>query len=220
MKWWDLWSIILVFWMLSFKPTLSLSSFTFIKRLFSSSLFALKAVLSAYLRLLIFLPAILIPACASSSPAFLMMYSAYKLNKQSDNIQPWHTPFPIWNQSVVLCPVLTFASWPAYRFLKRQVRRSGGSAGKESACSAGDLGLIPGLGGSPGEWNGYPPQYLGLQNSINQCCPWITHEYSSPSFQFPPFYLEPSIYLVSLPELEQEVDLQTRFLPLHSLAIE
>ena len=37
---------------------------------------------------LIFLPAILIPACASSSPAFLMMYSAYKLNKQGDNIQP------------------------------------------------------------------------------------------------------------------------------------
>ena len=35
------------------------------------------------------------------------MYSAYKLNKQGDNIQPWHTPFPIWNQSVVPCPVLT-----------------------------------------------------------------------------------------------------------------
>ena len=65
-------------------------------------------VSSAYLRLLIFLPAILIPACASSSPAFLMMYSACKLNKQGDNIQPWHTPFPIWNQSVVPCPVLTF----------------------------------------------------------------------------------------------------------------
>ena len=43
-----------------------------------------------------------------------MMYSAYKLNKQGDNIQPWHTPFPIWNQSVVPCPVLTVASWPAY----------------------------------------------------------------------------------------------------------
>ena len=41
---------------------------------------------SAYLRLLIFLPAILIPACASSSPAFLIMYSACKLNKQGDNI--------------------------------------------------------------------------------------------------------------------------------------
>ena len=40
-------------------------------------------------------------------------------------IQPWCTPFPIWNQSVVPCPVLTVASWPAYRFLKRQVRWSG-----------------------------------------------------------------------------------------------
>ena len=70
-------------------------------------------------------PAILIPACASSSPAFLMMYSAYKLNKQGDNIQPWHSPFPIWNQSVVPCPVLTVVSWFAYRFLRRQVRGSG-----------------------------------------------------------------------------------------------
>ena len=70
-------AMILVFWMLSFKPTFSLSSFTFIKRLFSSSsLFAIRVVSSAFLRLLIFLPAILIPACASSSPAFLMMYSA------------------------------------------------------------------------------------------------------------------------------------------------
>ena len=40
-------------------------------------------------------------------------------------IQPWGTPFPIWNQSVVPCPVLTVASWPANRFLKRQVRWSG-----------------------------------------------------------------------------------------------
>ena len=116
-------AMILVFWMLGFKPTFSLSSFTFIKRLFtSSSLSAIMLVSSAYLRLLIFLPAILIPACASSSPAFLTMYSAYKLNKQGNNTQPWHTPFPIWGQSVVPCPVLTVASWPAYRFLKRQVR--------------------------------------------------------------------------------------------------
>ena len=119
-------AMILVFWMLSFKPTCSLSYFTFIKRLFSSSsLSAIRVVSSAYLRLLIFLPASLIPACASSSPAFLMMYSAYKLNKQGDNMQPWCTPFPIWNQSVVPCAVLTVASWPLYRFLKRQVRWSG-----------------------------------------------------------------------------------------------
>ena len=118
-------AIILVFWMLSFKPTFSLSSFTFIKRLFSSSsLSAIRVVSSAYLRLLIFLLEILIPACASSSPVFLMMYSAYKLNRQGDNVQPWRTRFPIWNQSVVPCPLLTVASWPAYRFLKRQVRCS------------------------------------------------------------------------------------------------
>ena len=67
----------------------------------------------------------MIPACASSSLAFRMMYSAYKLNKQEDNIQPWRTPFPIWNQSVVPCLVLTVASWPAYRFLRREERWSG-----------------------------------------------------------------------------------------------
>ena len=83
------------------------------------------AAASEYLKLLIFLLAILIPACASSYPAFLMMYCAYKFNKQGDNIQPWCTPFLIWTQSVVPCPILTGASWPAYRFLKRQVRWSG-----------------------------------------------------------------------------------------------
>ena len=89
-------AMILVFWKLSFKPPFSLSSCTFIKKLFSSSLLsAVRVVSSAYLRLLIFLLAILIPAYASSSLAFRMMYSAYKLNKQGDNIQPWHTPFPI-----------------------------------------------------------------------------------------------------------------------------
>ena len=75
-------AMILVLWMLSFKPTFSLSSLPFTKRLFSfSSLSAIRVVSSAYLKSLIFLPASLIPACASSSPAFLMMYSACKLNK-------------------------------------------------------------------------------------------------------------------------------------------
>ena len=119
-------AVIFVFWMLSFKPIFWLSSFTFIKKLFSSSLLsAIRVVPSVYLRLLIFLSAILIPACASSSPAFHMMYSAYKLNKQGDNIQPWCTPFPTWNQSIVSCLVLTVAYWPLYRFLRRQVRWSG-----------------------------------------------------------------------------------------------
>ena len=89
-------AMIFIFWMLSFKPTFSLSSFTFLKRLFSSSsLSAIRVVSSAYLRLLIFLLAIFIPACASSSPVFLMMYSAYKLNKQGENIQPLEEPLKL-----------------------------------------------------------------------------------------------------------------------------
>ena len=78
-------AMILVFWMLNFKPAFSLSSFTFIKRLFgSSSLSAIKVVSSAYLRLLIFLPTILIPPCASSRLAFHLIFSVCKLNKQID----------------------------------------------------------------------------------------------------------------------------------------
>ena len=78
-----------------FKSIFSRSSFTFIKRLFSSSsLSVLRVASSAYLRFIDISPGnldsslCLIPACASSSPAFCMMYSAYKLNKYSDNIQP------------------------------------------------------------------------------------------------------------------------------------
>ena len=103
-------AMIFIFWMLSFMSAFSLSSFT-LKRLFSSSsLSAIRVVSSAYLRLLIFLPAILIPVCGSSSLAFHMMYSASMLNERGDNIQSWCTPFPIWNQSVVPCPVPTVAS--------------------------------------------------------------------------------------------------------------
>ena len=69
--------MIFVFWMLSFKPTLSLSSFIFTKRLFSSSLSAKRVVSSAHLMLLIFLPAILIPACACVILACLMYIYVY-----------------------------------------------------------------------------------------------------------------------------------------------
>ena len=125
-KWWDQMPWSYFFWMLNFKSAFSLSSFTFIKSLFSSfSLSAIRVVSSGYLRLFIFLLAILIPACASSTPAFLMMSSASKLKKQGDNIQPWRTPFPIWNQSVVPCLVLIVASWPAHRFLRGNIRWCG-----------------------------------------------------------------------------------------------
>ena len=76
----------LVFFTFSLNLAHSLSSFTLIKRLFSSSLLsAIRVVLSAYLRLLMFLWPILIPACNASIPAILMKCcSAYRLNKQGN----------------------------------------------------------------------------------------------------------------------------------------
>ena len=85
-------AMILFFWMLNFKPGFSLSSSTLLKRLFRSII----VVSSLYLRLLIFLLAILILSYGSSTLAFCMMYSASKLN-----IQLFCTPFPVWNQLVV-----------------------------------------------------------------------------------------------------------------------
>ena len=79
-------AMILVILIFSLKLALSLSSYTLIKRLFSSSLlFAIGVVLSTYLRMLLFLLPILIPACNSSSLAFLKICSAYRLNKQGDS---------------------------------------------------------------------------------------------------------------------------------------
>ena len=111
--------IILLFLMLSGKPAFhspfspsSRGSFSF------SPLTAIRMVSSAYLRLLLFLPTFMIPTCDSPNLACHMIYPAFKLNKQSDNIQPWCTPFPVLNQSIVPCLVLTVASWPAYRVLR------------------------------------------------------------------------------------------------------
>ena len=53
----------------------------------------------------------------------------------------------------------------------------GGSDGKESACNAGDLGMIPGSGRSSGEGNSYPLQCSGLENSMDSGAWWATvHE--------------------------------------------
>ena len=66
-------------------------------------------------------------------------------------VEPSHPDF-LWNKfSLVLC----VRAFP------------GGSAGKESACNVGDLGLVPGLGRCPGEGKGYPLQYPGLENSMD-----------------------------------------------------
>ena len=56
----------------------------------------------------------------------------------------------------------------------------GGSDGNESACNAGDTGLIPGLGKSPGEENGYPLQYSYLENSMDRGAWWATETHQAP----------------------------------------
>ena len=112
-------SLVFFIYIFSFKWAFSLSSFTLIKRFFSSSsLSAFRVISSTYLRLLIFFLAILIPAYNSSNPAFLMMCSAYKLNKHGDYKQPCQTPFSTLNQSVVPYTVLTVTSWSAYIYEK------------------------------------------------------------------------------------------------------
>ena len=63
--------------------------------------------------------------CRTRLSDFASLHSADKLNKQDDNIKPCHTPFLIWNQSIISCPVLTVASWPTHSVLRRQVRWSG-----------------------------------------------------------------------------------------------
>ena len=59
------------------------------------------------------------------------------------------------------------------------------SAGKESACNAGDLGLIPGLGRSPGEGKGYSLQYSGLENSMDYMgSQRVGHDQATSTFHF------------------------------------
>ena len=65
---------------------------------------------------------------------------------------------------LTLCPL--GSNFHYYPYFMEEVGFSGGSAGKESACSAGDLGSIPGLGRSPGEGKGYPLHCSGLENSM------------------------------------------------------
>ena len=108
-----------------FKPPFSLSSLILFKRLLSSSL--LSAIGWCHLQIWIY--------CYFSQQSWFhfVLHPAWhfawcslhiKLHEQGDNIQPWCTPFSIWSQSVVPCPVLTVVFWPAYRYLRRQVRWS------------------------------------------------------------------------------------------------
>ena len=116
-------AVIFIFWMLSFKSAFSLSFFTLIKKL-DQFLFAFchwGGVISISEIIDIS------PSSHDFSMGFIqpsISHDACKLIKQGDSIQPWRTPFWILNHSVVSCPVLTVAFFPAYRFLRRWVRWS------------------------------------------------------------------------------------------------
>ena len=98
-------AMILVFWMLSFKPPF------FTKRLLSfSSLSAIRVVSSAHLRLSTFLPAILIPACDSFSPAFCMMYSSCVCAQLLSCVQLFVNPWTIAYQT----PLSVGFAWQEY----------------------------------------------------------------------------------------------------------
>ena len=104
--------------------------FNMLSRLVIASLPSSKCLLISWLQSLsewFWSPLNKVSHCFHCFSIYLPLSSGTRCHDLSflNNIQPWHTPFPIWNQSVVPRPVLTVASWPAYRFLRRQVRWSG-----------------------------------------------------------------------------------------------
>ena len=95
------------------------------------------------------------PAVKPQHCSYSQLYAADDTGKReaarlADNVLKWS--FFLWWPSTFPLPLLCFP---------------GGLAGKESACKGGDLGLIPGLGKSPGERKGYPLQYSGLENPMD-----------------------------------------------------
>ena len=178
-------AMILVFWMLSFNPTFSLSSLTFIKRLFSSSsLSAIRVVSTTCLRLLIYLPEIL------------------KNGFGEINLLHQLPPWVPWRQikSYEIFFFLTSVLVVAPRCLSDE----------ESSFSPGDTGLIPELGRSPGVGNGNPFQYSCLESSMDRGSWWAavhgsqgishdwacmnTHSLSWPSWPRPDTWFEHNNY--------------------------
>ena len=125
MKWCDQMPWSLVSWMLIFKPTFSLS---FLSHSSRDSLLLLHFLPLEWYCLHFYISEILDISSGNFDsslwfiqPSIFHDYSAYKLNKQGDNIEPWSTPFPNWNHSFVPYPFLMVASWCACRFLRRQI---------------------------------------------------------------------------------------------------
>ena len=85
----------------------------------------------------------------------------------------FHAPFSTLYVSIIFAILITVCLGV--------VGFSCGSADKEAACNEGDLGSIPELGRSLGEWKGYLLQYSGLENSVDCYSPWGHKESGRPS---------------------------------------
>ena len=112
------------------------------------------------------------------------------------------------------CPLFISFQWSLLKRLSSSSSSSsdhftfGASTGKESACNAGDLGSIPGLGRSPGEKKGYPLQYSGLENSadcivhgVAKSWTWLTDFHFSSESQVSPksdIYLPPLSHFLTV----------------------
>ena len=140
-------AMILVFWMLSFKPAFSLSFFTFIKK-YLVFIYLLTDIVRESLQVIVWFS-----GRSSFCPILILIVV---ITKHSFNSYS----YLIYSQLYGLCIFYLLLPWCFTSFLV-------GSDGKESACNAWDLGLIPELGRSPGEENGYPLQYSGLENSMD-----------------------------------------------------
>ena len=145
-------AMILVFWMLSFKPTFSLSSFTFIKRLFRSLSLWCHLHIWGYWYF-------------SGQSWFQLVLPPAQFNlivlKNKQSLQG----------GVPVFELIPQGRFPLFHECKGQAWHSyfpGDSDGKTSACNARDSGLIPGSGRSPGEGNGNQLQYSCLDNPMNR----------------------------------------------------
>ena len=119
-------AMILVFGCWSLSQLFTLLFHSHQRLISSSSLSAIRVISSVYTSEVVDIsPGKLDSSLWLTQPSISHDALCMKLNKQGDNIQPWCTPVPICKQSVVPCPILTVASWPEYRFLKRQIRWSG-----------------------------------------------------------------------------------------------
>ena len=115
-------AMILVFSMLSFTPAFSLSSFNSSRSSLVPPHFLPWGSDICISEAIDISPSSLDSSLCFIQPIISQHVLCIELNKQGDNIQPWHTP---WNHSIVSCLVLTVASWPSYRFLRSEVRWSG-----------------------------------------------------------------------------------------------